>query len=157
QLASRYAATYGFFIAGLLRACERLRSYAESAHTGTLEEPATARALAGFLLRGLDCGAISEADISERCGLDRAVLSALRAAGPSPKKQPEANSRFADGALSPPFAMRRSRAPYEFHAPLVSAKLADQRGPASGQFRWVGGSAKRHRAIGDVGRASRHR
>jgi hypothetical protein len=80
QLASRYAATYGFFVAGLPRACERLRSYTESAKSGTLEEPATARALAEFLLRGLDCGALSEADISERCGLDRAVLSALREA-----------------------------------------------------------------------------
>ena len=81
QLASRYAATYGFFLAGLPRACERLRTYAGPAGSGTsrtLEEPATARALAGFLLRGLDCGALDEADIAERCGLDRAVLSALR-------------------------------------------------------------------------------
>jgi len=81
QLASRYAATYGFFLAGLPRTCERLRAYAGpagSGTSGTLEEPATARALAGFLLRGLDCGALDEADIVERCGLDRAVLSALR-------------------------------------------------------------------------------
>jgi citrate lyase beta subunit len=81
QLASRYAATYGFFVAGLPRACERLRSYAAPAGSGTLqtlEEPATARALAGFLLRGLDSGALGEADIVEQCGLDRAVLSALR-------------------------------------------------------------------------------
>jgi citrate lyase beta subunit len=77
QLASRYAATYGFFLAGAPRACERLRSYSEPASTGTLEEPATARALAGFLLRGLDCGALGAADIGERCGLDRAALSAL--------------------------------------------------------------------------------
>jgi citrate lyase beta subunit len=81
QLASRYAATYGFFVAGLPRACERLRTYAAPAGIGTpgtLEEPATARALAGFLLRGLDCGALADEDIVERCGLDRAVLSALR-------------------------------------------------------------------------------
>jgi citrate lyase beta subunit len=78
QLASRYAATYGFFVAGAPRACDRLRSYTESAGSGTLEEPATARALAGFLLRGLDCGALSDAEISERCGLDRTALSALR-------------------------------------------------------------------------------
>jgi hypothetical protein len=78
QLASRYAATYGFFVAGLPRACERLRSYAESAKSGTLEEPATARALAGFLLRGLDCGALIEADITDRCGLNGTVLSGLR-------------------------------------------------------------------------------
>jgi citrate lyase beta subunit len=80
QLASRYAATYGFFVAGAPRACERLRNYTESASSGTLEEPATARALAGFLLRGLDCGALSEADVSERCGLDRTGLTALREA-----------------------------------------------------------------------------
>ncbi len=78
QLASRYAATYGFFAAGVSRACDRLRSYTESASSGTLEEPATARALAGFLLRGLDCGALSDADVSERCGLDRTALTALR-------------------------------------------------------------------------------
>lgn len=78
QLASRYAATYGFFVAGAPRACDRLRNYTESVSTGTLEEPATARALAGFLLRGLDCGALNEADISERCGLDQTALSALR-------------------------------------------------------------------------------
>jgi citrate lyase beta subunit len=78
QLASRYAATYGFFIAGAPRACGRLRNYAESASAGTLEEPATARALAGFLLRGLDCGALAQTDISEHCGLDRTALSALR-------------------------------------------------------------------------------
>jgi len=80
QLASRYAATYGFFVAGAARACDRLRSYTESASSGTLEEPATARALAGFLLRGLDCGALSAAEISKRCGLDRTALSALRQA-----------------------------------------------------------------------------
>lgn len=78
QLASRYAATYGFFVAGAPRACGRLRSYAESAATGTLEEPATARALAWFLLRGLDCGALSQAGISERCGLDRTALTSLQ-------------------------------------------------------------------------------
>ena len=38
---------------------------------------ATAHALAGFLLRGLDCGAFGEADISDRCDLDRADLRAL--------------------------------------------------------------------------------
>jgi hypothetical protein len=76
QLASRYAATYGFFVAGAPRACERLRSYTESASVGTLEEPATARALAGFLLRGLACGALEQADISVP-GLD---LHGFRAA-----------------------------------------------------------------------------
>jgi citrate lyase beta subunit len=80
QLASRYAATYGFFLAGAPRACDRLRSFTESSGSGTLEEPATARALAELLLRGLDCGALSDEDISERSGLDRTTLTALRKA-----------------------------------------------------------------------------
>jgi citrate lyase beta subunit len=78
QLVSRYAATYGFFVAGVPGACDRLTAYTGSGTGRTLEEPATARALAGFLLRGLDCGALTGADVSERCGLDRAALSALR-------------------------------------------------------------------------------
>ena len=85
QLASRYAATYGFFAGGVARACDRLVSYTGSARGGTLEEPATARALAGFLLRGLDCGALSETDITDRCGLDRTALSALRPARRRPQ------------------------------------------------------------------------
>ncbi len=43
-----------------------------------LEEPATARALAGFLARGLDCGAVSGAELTELTGLGRPDLDALR-------------------------------------------------------------------------------
>jgi hypothetical protein len=43
-----------------------------------LEEPATARALAGFLGRGVDCGAVSEPELAALTGLDRAGLDALR-------------------------------------------------------------------------------
>ena len=78
QLASRYAATYGFFRAELPAAAARLRSYAERTGTGVLEDPATARALAGYLARGLDCGAIAQQEIVELAGLDRARLDALR-------------------------------------------------------------------------------
>lgn len=78
QLASRYAATYGFFRAELPAAAARLRSYAERTGTGVLEDPATARALAGYLARGLDCGAIAQQEIAELAGLDRARLDALR-------------------------------------------------------------------------------
>jgi hypothetical protein len=44
-----------------------------------LEEPATARALAGYLTRGLDCGAITEPELAALTGLDRAGLDALAA------------------------------------------------------------------------------
>ena len=74
QLVSRYAATYGFFRAGLAVACERLAAYASRAAGGVLEEPATARALAGYLIRGLDCGAVGADEVEARTGLDRAAL-----------------------------------------------------------------------------------
>jgi len=45
---SWYAATYAFFREGLAAARARF---------GVLEEPATRRALADFLRRGVDCGA----------------------------------------------------------------------------------------------------
>jgi citrate lyase beta subunit len=81
QLASRYAATYGFFRAALPVACTRLSSYATATAGGTAEEPATARALAGYLLRALDCGAADEDEVYARSGLDRTHIAALARAG----------------------------------------------------------------------------
>ncbi len=78
QLASRYAATFAFFRGDLPTACERLRSITQRAAGGLLEEPATARALAGFVLRGLDCGAVTPAEVTTLSGLDRSALEALR-------------------------------------------------------------------------------
>jgi len=78
QLASRYAATFGFFADGLATAAGRLQGYLERAGGPVLEEPATARALAGFLARGLDCGAVTEAELEALTGLDRAGLDAIR-------------------------------------------------------------------------------
>jgi citrate lyase beta subunit len=77
QLASRYAATFGFFREGLPAAAARLRSYVEHTPGQVLEEPATARALAGYLARGLDCGAITEPELAALTGLDRAGLDEL--------------------------------------------------------------------------------
>ncbi|MFI6761984.1 DUF6986 family protein [Micromonospora sp. NPDC050417] len=73
QLPTRYAATYGFFREGRVAAAGRLRAYLERRSTGVLDEPATARALAGFLLRGLDCGALDP----DEAGFDRSELAAL--------------------------------------------------------------------------------
>jgi citrate lyase beta subunit len=91
QLASRYAATYGFFRGEMPTACARLRAYAAptsgrpghaaQAGTSVLDEPATVRALAGYVLRGVDCGAVSLEEVTERCGLDRPDLDALQVAG----------------------------------------------------------------------------
>ncbi|MEE6262013.1 DUF6986 family protein [Plantactinospora sonchi] len=73
QLPTRYAATYAFFRDGRATAVQRLRAYLGRQSTGVLDEPATARALAGFLLRGLDCGALTPTEV----GFDRVDLLAL--------------------------------------------------------------------------------
>ncbi|WP_435158404.1 DUF6986 family protein [Amycolatopsis sacchari] len=72
QLPTRFAATYTFFREGLPSAAARLRDYAAQADSGVLDEPATAQALAMFLCRGLDCGALDEAEMP----LPRARLDA---------------------------------------------------------------------------------
>ena len=77
QLVTRYAATYAFFRAALPAALARLGAYLDRNDGGVLDEPATARALAGVLLRGLDCGAVDEGEISAAGGPDRAVLDKL--------------------------------------------------------------------------------
>ena len=61
QLPTRYAATYAFFQDGRDAAVTRLRRYLDRQSGGIADEPATARALAGYLLRGLDCGALRDA------------------------------------------------------------------------------------------------
>ncbi len=81
QLVTRYLATYTFFRAGLPAAAARLRAYVERADTGILDEPATARALAWFIVRGLDCGALDEAEVADATGLDRVALAAYARSG----------------------------------------------------------------------------
>jgi citrate lyase beta subunit len=82
QLVTRYVATYAFFRAAVPHAAARLAAYLDRADGGVLDEPATARALAGVLLRGLDCGAVDEADVQAAGGPERAVLD--RVAGRRP-------------------------------------------------------------------------
>lgn len=73
QLPTRYGATYTFFREGLRGASERLGHYLTRRSAGILDEPATARAMAGFLLRGLDCGALDPDEVH----FDRSVLESL--------------------------------------------------------------------------------
>ncbi len=74
QLPTRFAATFAFYTDGLDAACHRLRDYLARASTGVLDEPATARALAGFLHRGLSCGALDEAEVLQRSGVGADAL-----------------------------------------------------------------------------------
>ncbi|MEO8889552.1 MAG: aldolase, partial [Jatrophihabitantaceae bacterium] len=69
QLPTRYAATIGFYRAGLDRAEARLRNYVTKTESAILDEPATARALADFILRALHCGATTAPEIQAATSL----------------------------------------------------------------------------------------
>ena len=77
QLPTRYLATYLFFRQNMPDAVDRLRTYLARADSAVLDEPATAQALAGFVKRGLDCGAIDPDEVTGRGGPDRTMLDRL--------------------------------------------------------------------------------
>jgi citrate lyase beta subunit len=77
HLPTRYLATYAFYRAGFSTAAERLRNYLGRVAGGVMDEPATAQALASFVLRGLHCGALDDAEAAGATGLDRGALEAL--------------------------------------------------------------------------------
>ena len=76
QLPSRFAATYTFYREGTPAAAARLRAYLAREEGAVMDEPATARALAWFLQRGLDCGAVQGEELAA-AGVDPNALSAL--------------------------------------------------------------------------------
>ncbi|WP_448610918.1 DUF6986 family protein [Geodermatophilus sp. URMC 60] len=96
QLVTRYTTTYAFFRAALPAAAARLGAYLERVDGGVLDEPATARALATVVLRGLDCGALDDAEVRAATGVDRADLARL--AGRSTRIDPPATG---GGGLRP--------------------------------------------------------
>ena len=77
HLVTRFAATYAFYREGFPTAADRLRAYLGSADSGVLDEPATAQAMASLLVRGLHSGALDEAEVTGRAGVERAVLDRL--------------------------------------------------------------------------------
>jgi len=77
QLPTRYAAVFAFYRDGLGQAADRLRRYVERTDSGFLDEPATARALADFILRGVDCGAVAPDEAHRLCGVDASGLAVL--------------------------------------------------------------------------------
>ncbi|MEI4273572.1 aldolase [Klenkia sp. LSe6-5] len=83
QLVTRYTATYAFFRAALPAAGARLAAYVSRVDGGVLDEPATAKALATVVLRGLDCGALDVAEVEAAAGLDRVALDRLAGRRPT--------------------------------------------------------------------------
>ncbi len=67
QLVARYAAVYAFYLESLSAATARLSNFVAKAAQATLvgdvfDDAATGQGLLNFFLRGLACGAISEAE-----------------------------------------------------------------------------------------------
>lgn len=77
QLPSRYVATYSFFREGLEVAAARLRAYVHGGQSSYLDEPATAAALAAFVLRGVECGAVAVEEVDKLAGVDQRKLAEL--------------------------------------------------------------------------------
>src|SRR2546422_8693416 len=74
QLPSRYATVFAFFLEGLDAASERLQNFVERAAQATLvgdlfDDAATGQGLLNYFLRGINCGAIDEAEAVARTGL----------------------------------------------------------------------------------------
>ncbi|HTJ32858.1 MAG TPA: hypothetical protein VL738_06465 [Dactylosporangium sp.] len=63
HLVTRWGATFEFYRDGVEAASLRLGHYLGRRVRGHLDEPATARAMSAFLLRGLYCGALQPGDV----------------------------------------------------------------------------------------------
>jgi hypothetical protein len=74
HIPTRYAAVFAFYREGFEQAAARLARYANRAGGDVMDEPATAKALSGYLLRGLDCGALDIAEVARATGLTRMDL-----------------------------------------------------------------------------------
>ncbi|MFD7713627.1 DUF6986 family protein [Streptomyces sp. NPDC059786] len=79
HLPTRYAAVFAFYREGFAQAAARLARYAGRAGGDVMDEPATAKALSGHLLRGLDCGALDDEEVAAATGLTRAELEGYAA------------------------------------------------------------------------------
>ncbi|KUN88948.1 aldolase [Streptomyces bungoensis] len=79
HLPTRYAAVFAFYREGFEQAAARLARYVGRLGGDVMDEPATAKALSGYLLRGLDCGALDIAEVARLTGLTRADLRSLAA------------------------------------------------------------------------------
>ena len=77
QLVPRFVANTLFYREGLAPAAARLRAHAERVESGVRDEPATVRALAAYVLRGVACGAVAEREAVDAAGTDLVVLGAL--------------------------------------------------------------------------------
>ncbi|WP_436739973.1 DUF6986 family protein [Streptomyces sp. BBFR102] len=74
HIPTRYAAVFAFYRESFEQAAARLAAYASRTGGDVMDEPATAKALAAHLLRGLECGALDDGEVARLSGLTRADL-----------------------------------------------------------------------------------
>jgi hypothetical protein len=77
QLVPRFAANALFYREGLAPAAARLRQWSQRLDGPVKDEPATARALAAFVTRGVAFGAIAPDEVTDAVGIDVATLAGL--------------------------------------------------------------------------------
>ncbi|WP_417218544.1 DUF6986 family protein [Arthrobacter sp.] len=77
QLPTRYLATYAFYRDGFAAAAARLRNYVHRIESSIMDEPATAKALADFIHRGLACGALTAPEVESAVQIDVEALRTL--------------------------------------------------------------------------------
>ncbi|MBR7502961.1 hypothetical protein KCW65_23040, partial [Mycobacterium tuberculosis] len=73
--------TFRFYREGLELAAQRLRSYVGQEDSAVLDEPATEKALARDLRRGMSCGAHTPEDIAARTDMSAEVLEQIARTG----------------------------------------------------------------------------
>ncbi|WP_405218509.1 DUF6986 family protein [Agrococcus sp. Ld7] len=76
QLVPRFIANTLFYREGFASATTRLDNYLRGVESAVMDEPATARALAAFVARGLACGAVTADEITAT-GIETGALVAL--------------------------------------------------------------------------------
>ncbi|GHD86218.1 DUF6986 family protein [Streptomyces naganishii] len=79
HLPTRYAAVFAFYREGFRQAATRLARYATRGAGDVLDEPATAKALSAYLLRGMDCGALTLDEVTTATGLTPSALRSFAA------------------------------------------------------------------------------
>lgn len=85
QLPTRFIATFDFFNRSLDSAVQRLGAYVRAESGSIMDEPATAKALARYIMRSTSCGAADPSEIRQRLGITDDVLHTLAATGLTPQ------------------------------------------------------------------------
>lgn len=84
HLPTRFLATFDFFLQSLEPTIARLGRYLRAEQGAVMDEPATAKALARYVLRGSACGAVDPTLVSERMGVPLTMVQHLASTGLRP-------------------------------------------------------------------------